>query len=83
MIDTLPQPSDSTSSAQACSLDGMVRAHWVRFQFDPEEPECVRCGTSMYLRDGCEWEDREEYNLCHDCALTVIHEMRSNAGGDR
>lgn len=48
------------------------------FPFDPDEPECVRCGKSMYLRDGCEWEEREEYNLCHGCALMVIHEMRSN-----
>jgi hypothetical protein len=32
----------------------------------------------MYLRAGCEWEEREEYNLCHECALMVIHEMRSN-----
>lgn len=27
MSDTPKQPSDSTSNAQACSLDGMVRAH--------------------------------------------------------
>lgn len=59
------------------ALKSCASPHWVRLAFDPEEPECVRCGTSMYLRDGGEWEDREEYNLCHQCALLVIHEMRS------
>ena len=70
--------SEPTCQAQDSPLERRVSAPWVRFQFDPEEPECVRCGTSMYLRCGGEWEDREEYNLCHECALMVIHEMRSN-----
>lgn len=53
-------------------------AHWVRHPWDAEEPMCVRCGTGLSLLDGCEWDDDPGLNLCHDCALTVIREMRQN-----
>lgn len=71
--------SEAEEPSEAVLSSALVRAHWVRNEFDPEEPECVRCGTSMYLREMGEWDEQPEYNLCHDCALTVIHELRSNA----
>jgi len=50
-------------------------AWWVRVPWDIEEPMCVKCGHTMGLRDGCEWDDDPDMNLCHDCALDVIREM--------
>lgn len=49
---------------------------WVKHEWDPENPACVRCGATMFLLDGCEWEDDPAMNLCHSCALEVIREQR-------
>ena len=49
---------------------------WMNSSWDPEEPACVRCHTSMSLLDGCEWSNHPELNLCHHCALTVLEKLR-------
>ena len=48
--------------------------YWVKHEWDKEEPACVRCGHTMDLNDGCEWDDDYRMNLCHGCALTIIRE---------
>lgn len=40
--------------------------------FDPFEPACVRCHTSMSLLEGCEWHDDPRLNLCRDCMPIVL-----------
>jgi hypothetical protein len=51
---------------------------WLCYEWDAEEPMCVRCGTGLSLNDGCEWSEIPEANLCHSCAIIVIEEMRPN-----
>lgn len=56
--------------------DGSVS--WVNHEWDSENPACVRCGATMCLNDGCEWDDDPSLNLCHDCALALLREMTPN-----
>lgn len=51
---------------------------WVNYEWDSENPACVRCGATMCLNDGCEWDDDPSLNLCHDCALALLREMKPN-----
>lgn len=51
------------------------RRPWVTHKWDNEYPACVRCGTDMYLRAGCEWEDDQDFNLCYYCAMKTLKEL--------
>lgn len=51
------------------------RKPWAKYppHDDENEPkECVHCGGTMSLRDGREWDDRPDFNVCDDCAREVI-----------
>lgn len=47
------------------------KPYWVKYEFDDEDPMCVKCGVPLFLEDGCEWS-LPEFNLCHGCALEII-----------
>lgn len=52
---------------------------WAKHPWNVDEPACVRCGTGITLRDGCEWHDWPELNMCSDCLVTTLEELRPNA----
>lgn len=53
-----------------------VWGSWAKGEWDAEEPCCVRCFRVIDLRDGCEWSDFSELNLCPDCAIHVLESLR-------
>lgn len=54
-------------------------ASWVKCEWDEDDPACVRCGHTISLREGCEWNDRQELNLCDDCKGIVLEEVTKQA----
>lgn len=72
------KPKPKTPNRRVRSSE-IVLPHWVKNEWDSENPACVRCGATMGLNDGCEWDEDATMNLCHPCALDVIREMRQNA----
>lgn len=51
-----------------------MTAPWVKHEWDPENPSCVRCGMAMKLEAGCEWNDDPTFNLCRNCALVALEQ---------
>lgn len=48
---------------------------WLNYSWNPEETDatdCVRCGASMRLGEGGEWDDRPEFNFCHNCGHALV-----------
>ena len=69
------QTPESVDSAARHSLRAATGwGAWVQYAWNPEEPECVRCGTGLSLSDGCEWHDWPELNMCHDCLTNTLEE---------
>ena len=66
------RPAEPDKEQRAVSL-------WVTHPFDVEDPACVCCGTSLYLRDECEWDDDPDYNLCVECAITLLKQPTSQS----
>lgn len=54
-----------------------VKEKWISPSDSSEAPSCVRCGRSMYLKDGCEWNegDNAVLNVCDRCAQALLVEM--------
>lgn len=50
------------------------RPSWQVYDFEKEEPACVRCGRSMSLKPMCDWSDVDSANVCSDCAIIVAEE---------
>ena len=48
----------------------------INYEWNPDDPRCVRCGDAMFLLDGCEWADDPAENLCHTCALGAVNDLR-------
>lgn len=67
--DRKPQhpPSGPTASSEALAIN---------YKWNPDDPRCVRCGAEMFLIEGCEWADDPAENLCHQCALGAVNDLR-------
>ncbi len=50
-------------------------AYWVKHPWDKNEPMCVKCSKSLSLRDGCEWNDDPDFNLCLDCTTDLLQTL--------
>jgi len=58
----------------------LVQPWWLGGDFDPaeqESDECIRCGCSMWIRDGREPQDDPDLNVCDPCAQSLMAEMWS------
>jgi hypothetical protein len=71
---TWPATTATNGTSELAALSGSVLPWWVTRKWDAEVCECVRCGTTMRLNPDCEWDDDEEYNLCHNCSLELLKE---------
>jgi len=43
--------------------------------FNPEQPTCPICHTTLYLEDGMEWSDNPIHNCCCDCQSNIIDRL--------
>ena len=67
----------ATPNGDSVQQDGW--GAWVKYTWDDQETCCVRCGHMIELYEGCEWSDDPALNMCHDCCLTTLREMRPNS----
>ena len=74
------------------SLPLPILPWWVKREWNPEVTDardCVRCGVSMRLNDGAEWDEDPAYNICNNCAHELVRECmdklnlkRTGTGGE-
>lgn len=73
------QPHAAEKQEQvANTVDAHVGHPWVNHEFDPQEPCCVRCGCSLFLKEGCEWDEVEAFNMCDECTAMTLKEVVAN-----
>lgn len=46
-----------------------------RYKWDPEDPRCTSCHVDLRLRDGREWNDIPQANVCQDCAVAFVEQF--------